>query len=141
VKSPFMIHTTSPPGMAATLGAMHASQATSSATHARNVINPREASPDESERDTWTSHGSMGLPEHLNHLKNTCTPGTNLRAHRTTTMRKHTPSGAHQGSVDPRIGRTDLGSVDPGLPHGACPLVLEAIPNVFHSVLRRCSGL
>jgi hypothetical protein len=39
-----------------------------------------------------------------------------------------------------RIGRTDLGSVNPWLPCGACPLVLEAIPGVFHS-LRQCFGL
>jgi hypothetical protein len=50
------------------------------------------------------------------------------------------PEWAHLGSVDPRIDRTDLGSIDPGPPRGACPLVLEAIPGVFHS-LRRCSGL
>jgi hypothetical protein len=110
------------------------------ATHTCHVTNPREASPDESECDTWTSHGSMGPPEHLNRLKNMCTPGTDLRTHRTTTQRKHTPSGAHLGSADPRIGRTDLGSVDPGLPRGTRPLVLEAIPGVFHS-LCRCSGL
>jgi hypothetical protein len=34
-------------------------------------------------------------------------------------------------SADHRIVRTDC---------GACPLVLEAIPGVFHS-LRQCSGL
>jgi hypothetical protein len=89
----------------------------------------------------WTSHVSMGPLECLNRLKNTCTPGTDLRTHRTATPRKHTPSGAHLGSTDPRIGRTDLGSVDLGLPRGACPLVLEAIPRVFHSFLHRCSGL
>jgi hypothetical protein len=38
---------------------------TSDAMHASHVTNPREASPDESERDTWTSHGSMGPPECL----------------------------------------------------------------------------
>jgi hypothetical protein len=68
-------HATSPQGMAATLGAMYASQATSGAMHARHVTNPREASPNESERDTWTSHGSMGPPERLNCLKNMCTLG------------------------------------------------------------------
>jgi hypothetical protein len=82
----------------------------------------------------------MGPPEHLNRLKDTCTTGTDLEAHRTATLRKHTPSGTHLGSADTRIGRTDLGSVDPSLPRGACPLVLKAIPGVFHS-LRRCSGL
>jgi hypothetical protein len=128
-------------GMAATFGDMHASSAASGATHARYVTNPREASSDESECDTWTSHGSMGPPERLNRLKNTCTPGTDLRAHRTSTSRKHTPSGAHLGSTNPRISRTDLGSVDPGLPRGACPLVLQAIPRVFHYFLRWCSGL
>jgi hypothetical protein len=106
--------------------------------HACHVTNLREASPDKLERDTWTSHGSMGPPERLNRLKSTCTPGTDLRAHKTATSRKHTPSGAHLGSADPRIGRTDLGSVDPGLPRGACPLVLEAVPGVFQSSLRRC---
>jgi hypothetical protein len=40
----------------------------------------------------------------------------------------------------PWIGQTDLGSADPGLPRGTCPLVLEAIPGVFHFFLRRCSG-
>jgi hypothetical protein len=87
--------------------------------HARHVTNPRKASPNESEHDTWTSHGSMGPPERLNGLKSTCTPGTYLRAHRTSTSRNHTPSGAHLGSADPRIGRTDLGTADPGLPLGA----------------------
>jgi hypothetical protein len=139
--SPSMIHATSPQGMAATSGAMHASQATSGAKHACHVTNPREASPDESKRDTWNSHGSMDPPECLNCLKNACTPGTDLRAHRTATPRKHTLSGAHLGSADPKIGRTDLGLVDPGLPHGACPLVLEAITRVSHSILCWCSGL
>jgi hypothetical protein len=139
--SPSIIHAMSPQGMAVTSGAMHARQATSGAKHACHVTNPREASPDKLERDTWTSHGSMGPPERLNCLKNMCTPVTDLRAHRTTTLRKHTRSGAHLGSADPRIGRTDLGSVDPTLPRGACPLVLEAIPGVFHSILRWCSGL
>jgi hypothetical protein len=60
-----MIHATSPQGIAAILGAKHA----------YHVTNPREASLDESERNTWTSHGSMGPPERLNRLKNTCTPG------------------------------------------------------------------
>jgi hypothetical protein len=69
--------------------------------HARHVTNPREANPDESECDTWTSHRSMGQPECLNHLKSMCTPGTDLRARRTATLRKHTPSGAHLGSADP----------------------------------------
>jgi hypothetical protein len=49
--------------------------ATLGAMHARHVTNLREASPDESVCDTWTSHGSMGPPEHLNHLKSTCTLG------------------------------------------------------------------
>jgi hypothetical protein len=114
-----MIHATSPQGMAATSGAMHARQATSGPTHARHVTNPREASPDESERDTWTSHGSIGLLEHLNRLMNTCTLGTDLRAHRTATPRKHTPSGAHLGSVDPRIGRTALGEDGASITTGA----------------------
>jgi hypothetical protein len=126
-----MIHATSPQGMAATSGATHASQATLGATHASQATNPREAGPDKSERDTWTAHGSMVPPERLNRFKNTCTPGTDLRVHRTATLRKHTQSGAHLGSADPRIGRTNLGSVDPGLPHGTCPLVLEAIPGCF----------
>jgi hypothetical protein len=124
-----------------TSGAMHASQATSGDTHACHVTNPKEASPNKSERDMWTSHGSIDPPEHLNHLKNTCTLGTNLRAHRTAILRKHTPSGAHLGSPDPRIGRTDLGSVDLGLPRGTCPLVLEAIPGVVHPFLRWFSSL
>jgi hypothetical protein len=101
-------------GVAATSGAMHAS----------HVTNPREASLDESEHDTWTSHGSMGPLEHLNHLKSTYTPGTDLRPHRTATLRKHAPSGATWGSADPWIGRTDLGLGDPRPPHGAFPLVL-----------------
>jgi hypothetical protein len=75
--------------------------ATSDAMHARHVTNPREASPDESEHDTWTSHGSMGPSERLNRLKNTCTQGSDLRTHKTATWRKHTPSGAHRGSADP----------------------------------------
>jgi hypothetical protein len=57
------------------------------------------------------------------------------------TSRKHTPSGVHLGSADPRIDRTNRGSADPGLPRGACPLVLEVVPGVFHSSLRQCSGL
>jgi hypothetical protein len=82
---------------------------------------------------TWTSHGPMGPPEHLNRLKSTCTWGTDLRAHMTATPRKHTPRGGHLGSANPWIGQTDLRSADPGPSHGACPLVLEAIPRVFHS--------
>jgi hypothetical protein len=85
-------------GVATTSGAMHAS----------HVTNPREANPDESERDTWTSHGSMGPPERLNYLKSTCTPGTDLRAHMAATPRKHTHSGA-------TWGRSTLGSVEPTL--------------------------
>jgi hypothetical protein len=104
-----MIHATSPQGMVATLGAMHASQATSGTTLAHHVTNPREANPDKLEHDTWTSHGSMDPSERLNRLKNTCTPGTDLSAHRTATLRKHTPSGAHLGSVDP------IGLVEPTL--------------------------
>jgi hypothetical protein len=77
---------------------------TSGATHAWHVTDPREASPDESEHDTWTSHGSMGPPYRLNHLKNTCSPRNKLRTHRTTTWRKHTRSGAHRGSANP-VGR------------------------------------
>jgi hypothetical protein len=96
-----MIHATSPQVMATTSGAMHASSATSGATHACHVTNPIEASPNELERDTWTLHGSMGPPEHLNRLKNNCTLGTDLRAHRTATSRKHTLSGAHLGSTEP----------------------------------------
>jgi hypothetical protein len=83
----------------------------------------------------------MGPPEYLNRLKRMCTPRTDLRTHRTATPRKHTPSGAYMGSADPRISRTALGLVDPGLPRGACPLVLEAIPEVFHSFLCWCSGI
>jgi hypothetical protein len=110
-----MIHATSLQGMVATSGVMHASQATSGATHARHVTNPREASPNEPECDTWHSHGSMGPPERLNRLKNTCTPGTNLRAHTTATLRKHTPSGAHLGSVGPGSAKPTLGRLILGL--------------------------
>jgi hypothetical protein len=88
-----MIHATSPQRVAATSGA----------THTCHVTNPWEASLYESECDTWTSHGSMDPPEQLNCLKNTCTLGTDLRAHRTATPRKQTLSGAHLGSADPRI--------------------------------------
>jgi hypothetical protein len=79
---------------------------TSDPINARHVANPREASPDESERDTWTSHGPMGPLECLNRLKNTCTPGTNLRARRTATQMIHTLSGAHRGSAHP-TGRSN----------------------------------
>jgi hypothetical protein len=54
--------------------------ATSDAMQASHVTNPREASPDESEYDTWTSHGSMDPPERLNRLKSMCTSGNDLRA-------------------------------------------------------------
>jgi hypothetical protein len=77
-------------GMAATSGTMHA----------RHVTNPREASPDESECDTWTSHRSMGPPERLNRLKSTCTPGTDLRAHKIAT-----PEEAHLEGGPPGVGR------------------------------------
>jgi hypothetical protein len=107
--------------------------ATSCAMHASHVTNPKEASPDESEHDTWTSHGSMGPPERLSRLKSTCTLGTDLRSHETATQIKNTLRGPTWGLADLRIGRTDLGSADPALPRGACPLVLEAIPGVFHS--------
>jgi hypothetical protein len=89
----------------------------------------------ESEAATRTSHGSMGPPEHLNRLQHTCTPGTDLMAHQSTTQRRHMPRKAPWGSADPGIGRTDLWSADPGPPRGACPLVLEANPRVF-----RCSS-
>jgi hypothetical protein len=94
--------------------------------HARQVTNPREASPDESERDMWTSHGSMGPPERLNHLKNTCTSRTDLRVHRTATQRKHS-----QPTL--QVGRTDLELSTQGLPRGVFPLVLKATPGVFGS--------
>jgi hypothetical protein len=69
--------------------------------HARHVTNPKEVSPNESECDTWISHGSMGPPERLNRLKSTCTQRTNLTARRIATRRKHTSSGAHRGLADP----------------------------------------
>jgi hypothetical protein len=103
-----MIHSTSPQGVAATSSAMHASYDTSGAMHACHVTNPGEASPDELERDTWTSHGSMGPPERINHLKSTCTPGIDLRAHMTATPGKHTLMG-------PTWGRPTLESVKPTL--------------------------
>jgi hypothetical protein len=87
---------------------------TSGATHACHVTNPREASPNELEHDMWTSHGAMAPPEHLNRLKNTCTPGTDLRAHRTATPTKHTRVGPTWGrpilaSAKPTLGRLILG--------------------------------
>jgi hypothetical protein len=59
-----------------------------------------------------------------------------LRDHRTT-PKKHTPSGAHLGSADPRISWIDHGSVDPRLPHGVCPSDLEASTGCFTS---SCAG-
>jgi hypothetical protein len=37
------------------------------------------------------------------------------------------------GSADPGIGRTDLGSADPGPPRGFHLLVLEVVPGVSRS--------
>jgi hypothetical protein len=48
---------------------------------------------------------------------------------------------AHPEWRPPGIDWTNLGSVDPGPPRGACPLVVESIPVVFHSFLCWCSGL
>jgi hypothetical protein len=57
-----------------------------------------------------TSHGSMGPPKFLNHLKSMCTLGTDLRAHRIATPRKHTSrgptwDGLTLGSAEPTLGR------------------------------------
>ena len=69
--------------------------------HARHVTDPREASPDESERDTWTSHGSMGPQRQANRAKIGWTPGTDLRTHMAATRRKHEPGGSTRGTADP----------------------------------------
>jgi hypothetical protein len=82
--SPSMIHATSPQPRSGGHLRCHA---------ASYVTKPREASPDESEGDTWTSHGSMGPPERLNRLMSTCTLGTDLGAHKIATPRKHNPRG------------------------------------------------
>jgi hypothetical protein len=95
-------------GVASISGSMHANHATSGAMHASHITIPREASPEESERDTWTSHGSMGPPDCLNRLKSMCTPRTDLRTNKTATPRKHTPNRA-------TWGRPTLGSVEPTL--------------------------
>jgi hypothetical protein len=85
----------------------------------------------ELETATCASHGSYGPPERLNRLKYTCTPGTDLRTHHAATQRKHKLRRATYRSADPRIGRTDLGSVGPGLPRAGSWLA----PG------RRCLGL
>jgi hypothetical protein len=74
-----------------------------------------------------------GPPERLNRLKSMCTPGIKLRANMIATPRKHTLRGAHLGSASPWISQTDLGSADRGPPRGSCLLVLEVVPEVFHS--------
>jgi hypothetical protein len=91
-------------------------------------------------------HGSMDPPERLNRLKSTCTLEIDLRAHKTVTPRKHSTRGATKKSADTGIGRPCDRSYRPlvgwsGPPRGAFPLVLEAIPRVFHSTWRWCSSL
>jgi hypothetical protein len=79
--------------------------------HACHAPIQQRASPDESERDTWTSHGCMGPPERLNCHKSTCTLGTDLRAHRTTTPRKHMLRPRFL--INPNRGSTQLTVVKP----------------------------
>jgi hypothetical protein len=74
-------------GVATTSGVMHAS----------HVTNPNEASPDESECDTWTSHGFMGPPKRLNRLKSTCTPGDRPKGPGDNHPEEAHPEGAHLG--------------------------------------------
>jgi hypothetical protein len=85
---------------------------------------------------TWIHRPTRAPKPHQEHVY----IRTHLRAHRTATLRKHTTSGAHLGSADPRISRTDDGSVDPELPHGACLLVLEAILSVVLWPINRRGG-
>jgi hypothetical protein len=71
--------------------------------HATSPIQGRQAPTNQCY--TWTSHGSMSPPEHLNRLKNTCTLRTNLRTHRTATPRINFPRGALMGTRNtPRPG-------------------------------------
>jgi hypothetical protein len=69
--------------------------------HSCHASNPSEATPNESEYDTWTSHGSMGPQRQTNHAKTGWTPGTDLRTHRAATRSKHETGGLTRGSVDP----------------------------------------
>jgi hypothetical protein len=86
-----------------------------------DIINPRERLG-KSETATCASHGSYGPSERLNCLKHTCTPRTDLRTNHASTLREHRSRGPTWWSADPRIGRTNHRSVDPGLPHDGSSL-------------------
>jgi hypothetical protein len=77
----------------------------------KHVSNPREANPDESEGNTWTSHG-LKATRHPNRLKTKWTPGTDPRTHRIATTRKHGRRWAHKGLADPtgQLNRPCVGS-------------------------------
>jgi hypothetical protein len=99
--------------------------ATLDSTWPRHITYPREASPDESKRDTWTTHGLEG-PR-----------GPKLTQNVTFTQElpkvPHTSHHAKgEGELGPRgFERANLVAIHPVLTRGGCPLVLKAIPGCF----------
>jgi hypothetical protein len=87
--------------------------ATRDPTYPRHVINPREASPNESERAKWWSQRSKG-PLGVKPTQNTTHTKNVPKGPHTNHYAKDGGEPAHKG-----FGRTDLVSVHPGLPHGA----------------------
>ena len=66
--------------------------------------------------------------------KSSHAPGMDQRAHRAATQRKTTRWGHPRGPADPRIGRTDLGAFDPGLPRVGCSLVHCLTPGCLGAI-------
>ena len=83
---------------------------------------------DESYAATSASHGSMGPLCQLNRQETCHARRRGIRAHMEAIQTKHKPEGRPGVSADPRIGRTNLGSVDPGPPRVCSLLVLGCIP-------------
>jgi hypothetical protein len=76
-----------------------------------------------------------------NRVQTAWTPGTALRTHLTTTMRKHKGSRDHRGRPTPQVGRTYLVAANSLLPRGVSWLALESIPGLLGVFSHRCSGL
>jgi hypothetical protein len=125
-----MVHTTSPqPWRGCHLG-FHA---------CKSCHQSKRGTPPTNQRTTCGRHMDWRAHE-PNHLKTPWTPGTAMRTHLIATTRKHNTRGPTGGRSSPRIGWTDLGSVDPGLPRGASLLVLQWIPAVFGGALTPVPG-
>ena len=96
-----------------------------------HMDSPGSMTLDESYAATSASHGSMGPLCQLNRQEMCHARRRGTRAHMEASQTKHKPEGRPGASADPRIGRTDLGSVDLPPPRVARSLVLGCIPGCF----------